>query len=189
MELKIAKWKMWVRPRAVSCVWLWCVCGLVCCVLLFVGSWWLSRLSTCLGGGWKGLGRSWVLVLVSGGFGWAWPLQVPVRTAHRTYTPALTSTYHLSTLLPACDHERPSERHAEHGPFHACHAPPKVRASAGSLSSPSFVREDRESETPHAFSCRISSPWWPHDPRYHHRVLPGWVARPIQSQLCACALL
>ena len=66
---------------------------------------------------------------------------MPVQTVRTPYIHTGTYLY-LFTLLPACDHERPSERRAGRGPFCACHAP-KVRASAGSLSSPSFVRRDQ----------------------------------------------
>ena len=73
---------------------------------------------------------------------------MPVQTVRTPYIHTGTYLY-LFTLLPACDHERPSERHAGRGPFCACHAPKvrasagSVRASAGSLSSPSFVRRDQ----------------------------------------------
>ena len=56
--------------------------------------------------------------------------------AHRTYTPALISTY-----SPYCLHVT-TNAHQSDTRFCACHAP-KVRASAGSLSSSSFVRRDQ----------------------------------------------
>ena len=47
---------------------------------------------------------------------------MPVQTVRTPYIHTGTYLY-LFTLLPACDHERTSERHAGRGPFCACHAP------------------------------------------------------------------
>ena len=60
--------------------------------------------------------------------------------AHRTYTPALISTYSPYCLHVTTNVHQSDTRDAAH--FCACHAP-KVRASAGSLSSSSFVRRDQ----------------------------------------------
>ena len=76
---------------------------------------------------------------------------------HRTYTPRTGTYLYLFTLLPACDHERPSERHAGRGPF-LC-LPRTQGASQRRL--PLFLKlcsKRSESEEHIAFSCRISPP-------------------------------